>query len=380
MISSSSARPFVVEWTADDLADLRSRIANFAWPPAIPGGGWDYGCDPGFLQKFLRYLTTEYDIAAAVEDLNRYPQVVVPIEDGVDLHAVHVVSGRPDATPLLMLHGWPASPFEFWPALELLTDPDRAGPAFDIVVPTLPSYGFSGRVSRVIGPRTTAGYLHSLMREHLGYEQYLVQGTDWGVVIAPWMAQQQPTAVRSIHIDNLAVLAPAGDRESTAEKAWRQRHRARDAALGGYHRLQTTKPQSLAYAMTDNPVAQAAWILERFHDWTDLRETTLERVYGLDRLVTNVLIYLLTDTFTTSTWMYLGAALEHAAELPAPLATPTGYCAWPEPHDAHPEPSFVARHYNLTHWHEPEHGGHFAPSEHPAEFVADLLTWAQTNV
>jgi pimeloyl-ACP methyl ester carboxylesterase len=379
MSTSPGGRPFVVSWTDRDLRDIRARITNFTWPPPIPDAGWDYGCDLEFLEPFLQYLTTEYDIAAAVQDLNRYPQIILPIEEDVTLHAVHVRSGQPDATPLLMLHGWPGSPFQFWPALDLLTDPERDGPVLDLVIPSLPGYGFSGPSARPVGPKTTARFMHTLMRDHLGYERYLVQGTDWGVVIAPWLAYQQPDAVRAIHIDNLAVLSPANGPDSAEDRTWRQRHQARDAALGGYHRLQTTKPQSLAYAMTDNPIAQAAWILERFHDWTDLRDTTLEQVWGLDRLATSVLLYILTDTFTTSTWMYLGAALEHAGELPKPLTTPTGYCAWPEPFTAQPEPSTLAKHYNLTHWRQPDRGGHFAPSEQPAAFVADLLAWAQAS-
>lgn len=374
---SSGGNRFDVTWTDRDLDHLRSRIADFTLPPAVRDSGWTYGCDVDFLERFCRHLTIDYDIGGAVDELNRYPQVMVPINGGVDLHTVHVPSGRPDSMPLLMLHGWPGSHYEFWPALELLTDPKRGGPAFDLVIPSLPGYGFSGPLTHPVGPKTTARWLHALMHDHLGYERYLVQGTDWGVVIAPWLAQQQPDAVRAIHIDNLAVLSPAGDAGSAAEDDWRRRHLARDAALGGYHHLQTSKPQSLAYAMTDNPVAQAAWILERFHDWSDLRDTTLEQVYGLDRLVTSVLLYLLTGTFTTSTWMYLGAALEQTAALPAPLATPTGYCAWPEPRSAQPESSSVARHYNLVHWHQPDRGGHFAPSEQPAEFVADLIAWVR---
>ena len=369
-------RPFEVAWTAAELEPVRAAAGSFRWPPPIPGSDWDYGCDPGFLRRFCGYLSNGYDLAAAVAELNRYPQVTADVGAGVELHAVHLPSDRPGSVPLLMLHGWPGSHYEFWPALDRLSDPGRDGPAFDLVIPSLPGYGFSGPLTEPAGPKKTAGWLHALMRDRLGYERYLVQGTDWGVVIAPWLARQQPDAVRGIHLDNFAVLAAGDDANDAMTRDWRRRHADRDAALGGYHRLQTTRPQSLAYAMTGNPVAQAAWILERFHDWSDLRGRTLEEVYGLDRLVTSVLLYVLTGTFTTSTWMYLGAAQENAAELPAPLAVPTGYCAWPEPRSAQPDRTVVERHYNLVHWHQPGRGGHFAPTEEPAAFAADLVSWA----
>ena len=372
--------PFQVTWSPERLDLLRSGIAAFRWPDVPEAAGWRFGCDPAFLRSICRYWMEEYDFVGAQAELNRYPQFRVEMEPGQKIHFVHVIGEARGRRPLLLVHGWPGSPYEYWPVIEALAFPTRYGRsaeyAFDLVIPSLPGYAFSSKPRTAVGPMLTAMWLDALMCEVLGYRRYLVEGTDWGVVIAPWMALRRPGHVRGIYLEDLG-LRPAADPTTQEERDWVTAQAQRNAELDAYYRLHTMRVSSLAYLAAGNPVGQAAWLLERFHDWSDLRDRPVEEIFSRDQLLTSVNLYVLTDTFGTSAWFYAGAEAEGAKQMApgARVNVPTGFSAWADRRNAPPPRSFVEKGYNVVFWRDQPRGGHFQPMEAPDLFVDALRDW-----
>jgi pimeloyl-ACP methyl ester carboxylesterase len=377
-----SPEPFSVAWPTDAVDRLRARISAYRAPVQPPNAGWRFGCDPAFLSHFCAQWTNAYDVAACQLELNRYPQFTHDVGDGMRLHFVHVRGEAQGRRPLMLIHGWPGSHYQFWPVIDALAFPSRHGgrteDAFDLVIPSLPGYAFSTKPSSPVGPRRTAAWFCSLMQT-IGYDRYFVSGTDWGVVIAPWMAFENDRAVRGIHIDS-AGMSPAAEPNNAAEHAWKAVFAEHYARLGAYYHLHSTKVQSLAYAMADNPVAQAAWILERLHDWADLGGRSVEDIFGLDRLITSVMLYVMTDSFVTASWFYTGAEIEGSKQMSAGqrVLVPTGYSAFADARNPNPPRSWVEKGYNVVCWKEHARGGHFAATEAPDIVVGDLRFWAST--
>ncbi|MBY5349807.1 alpha/beta fold hydrolase [Rhizobium leguminosarum] len=220
--------------------------------------------------------------------------------------------------PLLLIHGWPGSTNEFWPAAEALASPSRSGgraeDAFDLIIPSLPGYGFSAKPKRPISPQRIGVLFDLLMHEVLGYDRYLVHGTDWGIVIGQSMALDQADSIRGLHIDYLGAVPDDAPRDD-AERRWMQQFADYEKRLGAYSHLQSTRVQSLAYAMQDNPVAEASWILERFHDWAEGKQSIID-VFGYDQLITSIMLCVMTDTFATSTWIYTASEREKSKLMP----------------------------------------------------------------
>jgi pimeloyl-ACP methyl ester carboxylesterase len=371
--------PHKVIWTEPELEELHHKLAAFEFPSTPKISGWRYGCDLQFLATLRLYWLNEFDAVAAQAELNRFSQFTAELEPGVKLHFVHVRGENEFARPLLLLHGWPGSTFEFWPVLDRLAFPSSIsttpGEAFDLVVPSLPGYGYSFKPTGIVGARSTAAWMNQLMRTVLGYERYLVHGTDWGAGIAAWMALDFPEAVAGVHLHHLAVQ-PAAE-PNCWEREWQANYAEAQERLGAYRHLQTTKPLSLGYLAAGNPLGQAAWLIERFHDWSDLRDRGFEDVFDKDWLLTAVMMYVMTRTFGTSAWFYAGADAEGLV-MPrhARVEAPTGYAAYPDPRAPHPPRSWVEKGYNLVHWSEPERGGHFASTEVPDLMARDLREWA----
>ena len=375
-------QPFEVAWNDAKLAQVRDQIRDYRFPAETPEAGWRYGCDAAFLKQLCHYWVNELDPAAVAATLNRHPQVLVDV-DGLELHAVHVVGEAEGRRPLLLTHGWPGSVYEFWHVIEPLAFPSRHGgspdDAFDLVIPSLPGFDFSGKPKEPIGPRTTARLFARLMQE-LGYARFLAQGGDWGAGVSAWLALDHPDHIRAIHL-NYLLVQPDASPETEEEKAWKADFDAHQQALGAYATLQGTRPQSLAYAMADNPVAQAAWLVERFHDWADLRDRPFDQVFSREDLVTNLMIYILNDAFITSTWYYAGAMAEGVRRMPAGrrVEVPTAFAAYPDRRAPAPPRSWVERGYAVSRWVDQPSGGHFAALEVPALFVNDLREWGREH-
>jgi microsomal epoxide hydrolase len=375
-------KPFEVAWTEAGVDRVLDRVRAYPWPPAPTGGEWNYGTDEAFLKELCAFWIEQYDWRGAVAQLNRYPQFTARIED-FDIHFVHVVGEAGGKRPLLISHGWPGSHYEFWQVIEKLAYPSRFGgdaaDAFDVVVPSLPGFGFSSKPQRPFGQRGTARLFNALMTEVLSYDSYLAQGGDWGGLITSYLGLEHGAHARAIHL-NMFGLRPFGGPQSDAEAAWAQQSQAMMDVLGAYFRLQISRPQSLAWLAAGNPVGQAAWIAERFHDWSDLRIKGFEEVYPLERLLTNIMIYVMTGSFTTSAWYYRALLEEGRVFLGEGqrCETPTAYANFPgEPLYTAPPRSWAERAYNLTRWTDMPRGGHFAAMEEPDRFVEDVRSWAR---
>ena len=377
-----TVKPFTVDWTAEQVGKVLDLVRTYPFPPApAVDNGWAYGCDGAFLKDICAHWTDGYDWRAAVAALNRYPQFTARIED-FDIHFIHVVGEAGGKRPLLLTHGWPGSHYEFWDSIEKLAFPSRFGgkaeDAFDLVIPSLPGFGFSSKPQRPIGQRATARLFNSLMTQTLGYGTYLAQGGDWGGLVTSWLGFDYGSSVKAIHL-NMMSFRPHGGPTSEAEITWLTQTGAAMQQLGAYFLLQASKPQSLAWMAAGNPVGQAAWILERFYDWSDLRTKSLIGAYSKDQLLTNIMIYVMTGSFTTGAWYYRGLMEEGGVQLTEGqrCETPTAFANFPgEALYAAPPRSWAERGYNITRWTDMATGGHFAAMEEPDLFVTDLREWA----
>lgn len=378
-------KPFEVRWTEAQVAEVLDRVRAYPWPPQpVADDGWNYGCDGAYLKALCRHWTDAYDWRAAMADLNRFPQFTVRIED-IDIHFLHVVGEAGGKRPLLITHGWPGSHYEFWGSIEKLAFPSRFGgnaaDAFDLVVPSLPGFGFSSKPQRPIGQRTTARLFNTLMTDVLGYRTYLAQGGDWGAVVTSWLGRDHGASARAIHL-NMLGFRPHDGVQTDEERAWATQQEIAGGQMGAYLRLQMSKPQSIAWMGAGNPVGQAAWIAERFHDWSDLREKPFDEVHPKDALLTNIMIYVMTDSFATGAWYYRGLAEEGglAFKPGERVETPTAFANFPgEPLYAAPPRSFAERAYNVVRWTDMAKGGHFAAMEEPDLFVDDVRAWAREH-
>jgi microsomal epoxide hydrolase len=374
--------PITAQWDEPVVAHVLGRVAAYPFPKAPEAGGWTYGCDELFLKSLCAHWTETYDWRAALGELNRFPQWLAEVENQV-IHFVHIQGEQEGRRPLLMTHGWPGSHYEFFGVAEALAFPSRFGgrseDAFDLVIPSLPGFGFSSSPRRPLGQRRTAALFNRLMTEHLGYSRYRAQGGDWGGLVTGWLGLDHPAHVRAIHL-NMLGLRPSSPPQTEAETSWAQRGAAQMQALGGYFQLQASKPQSLAWAMADNPVGQAAWIVERFHDWSDLRTRAFEAVHPMDRLLTNIMLYVMTGAFTTSVWYYRALFEEGGALLPpgVRVETPTAFANFPgEALYQAPPRSYAERAYNIVRWTDMPRGGHFAAMEEPELFIEDVRAFGR---
>ena len=373
--------PFEVRWAQDEIDRVLDRVRNIRLPSAPKGAGWALGCDAEFLARFRDRWAEGYDWRAAMGELNRYPQFVARVEDQ-DVHFVHIKGEGECRRPMILAHGWPGSHYEFWDVIDALAFPSKSGgdpaDAFDLVIPSLPGFGFSGKPQDVLGQRATARLWNTLMTEHLGYPTYLVQGGDWGSIVATWMGTDYPSTATALHLNMLPLRLPVPP-QNDDEAAWMASAGSRQQRFGGYSNLQMMKPQSIAWAATDNPLGQAAWILERFHDWTDLTDRSLEDAFPLDHLITNVMIYIMTDSFATAAWYYHGIVRDSMAGPDLPRCeAPTAFAAFPgDQLMGVPPRSRAELSYNITRWTEMPRGGHFAAMEEPALFIQDVRAWAR---
>ncbi|TDW98961.1 epoxide hydrolase family protein [Kribbella sp. VKM Ac-2566] len=357
-----------------ELADLRGRLERVRWACQLPGDGWERGVPVGYLRRVVERWAA-YDWRAWEARLNEYPQYTTEI-DGQTIHFLHVRSAEPDALPLVLTHGWPGSVAEFLEVLGPLTDPAAYGgdprDAFHVVAPSVPGHGFSVPLTSGWNHARIARAWAELMRR-LGYERYGAQGGDTGSVVSPLVGQVDPAHVVGVHI-NGGLAYPAlepGDREQLNDVE-RERLAAAERlrAVGtGYAELQGTRPQTVSFGLSDSPVGQLAWILEKFWEWTDPARELPEDAIDLDHLLTNVSIYWFTNTSATSANLYYEN--RQTADDLTP-GVPTGVAVFPT------DPAIrrvLDRQHHIVHWSEFTQGGHFAALEAPALLVNDIRTF-----
>lgn len=381
-------QPYRVEIPQAAIDDLHERLANTRWPEELPGTGWDRGVPLAYLKELAEYWRTSYDWRATEAALNSHPQFVTEI-DGATIYFLHVRSPEPGARPLLLTHAWPGSVAEFLDLIGPLTDPRAHGgdpaDAFHLVIPALPGYGFSSPL-RTTGwdvPRMAQAWAELMRR--LGYRGYLAQGGDAGAVISLALGTLDPENCAGVHVTMLMTF-PSGDPAEFA--ALGEEDLARlgllakfDEELSGYMKLQQTRPQTVSYALTDSPVGQLAWIVEKYKEWSD-SDKVPEDAISRDKILDAVSIYWLTATAGTSAnFYYEGAAALRAiaaGEKPPPPAVPVGVAVFPRD-IFQPVRSLADRDLpTLAHWTEFDRGGHFAALEQPGSLVGDIRSFARS--
>ncbi|WP_419919617.1 epoxide hydrolase family protein [Candidatus Poriferisocius sp.] len=366
--------PFTVDIADSALDDLHRRLGETRWPDQLPGAGWDYGAEMGYIQELARYWAGEYDWRAAEAELNRLDHYTTTI-DGQNIHFIHQRSPHPGAYPLIISHGWPGSVVEFLDIIDLLTDPEDPADAFHVVAPSLPGYGFSGPTAdRGWDTVRTAGAFATLMGR-LGYQRYGAQGGDWGSFISQNIGRGDPDHCEAVHVNFLFTPAPGdGPGDLTeAEQGGLDRTNLYFTQGSGYMQIQSTKPQTLAYGLTDSPAGQLAWIAEKFLAWTD-NDGSIESAVSRDRLLTNVSLYWFTATAGSSARMYYEMMHSGGAGLTDYLATPIGVANFPMEILQAPRRWLEPR-YNIVHWTDMAHGGHFAAMEEPDALARDIRTF-----
>jgi pimeloyl-ACP methyl ester carboxylesterase len=376
-----SIKPFRLDVPDSDLADLHTRLDLTRWPDELPGVGWAYGVPKDYLQELVAYWRHDYDWRRAEARLNEWPQFTTTI-DGANVHFAHVRSPEPDATPLIITHGWPGSIVEFTDVAGPLSDPRAYGgdpaDAFHLVIPSIPGFGLSGPTQDTGWEFMRVARAWSELITRLGYDRYGVQGGDWGAGISREVGRIDPARVIGVHLNlipgggatsepTLEELEPLDEAER--ERTWASWRRQSEwlKERQGYADLQSTRPQTVAYALTDSPVGQLAWIAEKFTEWTD-PASTVDR----DLLLTNVMLYWLTRTAGSAGRIYYERA--HApywGQPPEPSTTPTALLDLA--HDNFiPLRHRVAGTDNIVRWNSHPHGGHFAALEQPQVLIDDV--------
>jgi len=374
---AASPEPFVIAVPETLLNDLRQRLALTRWPDEITGSGWHYGANLAYVKELVHYWQHQYDWRAQEHLLNGFPQYRVQLED-IALHYIHQPGVGPAPMPLLLSHGWPGSIYEFVHIIGPLTDPARYGgdprDAFTVVAPSLPGYGFSHVPNqRRLSIEEIAALFQRLMTEVLGVAHFGAQGGDWGAFITGRLGYAYPHNLIGIHLNMVPVAPHPSERAalSAAEEAFITASEAWRAAETGYQWIQGTKPQTLAYALNDSPAGLAAWITEKFYSWTDSHGDIESRV-SKDALLTNIMLYWVTQTINSSFWLYYQLR-HHPWRLGRGerITVPTAVAVFPG-EIIRPPREWAARVCNLQRWTPMAAGGHFAALEEPQALVEDI--------
>jgi microsomal epoxide hydrolase len=370
-------RPFAVQVPEEVLADLHERLTRVRWPDEIPDSGWQYGTNLAYVQELVQYWRDAFDWRAQEAKLNALRQFTVPIA-GIDLHVIHQPGVGPDPLPLLLLHGWPGSIWEFHKLIPLLTDPARFGgdpaDAFTVIAPSLPGYGFSFTPNQPRQDRVQmADTFATLMTDALGYGRFAVQGGDIGAQVGARLAAAYPERLAGLHLNFLSRLPPVQRPEGPTEAEAGYAAELDDWLLErtGYQWIQGTRPQTLSYGLTDSPVGLAAWIVEKLQAWSDC-DGDIERRFSKDEILTDVMLYWVTGAINSSFWPYYAARHgDWVSSDSAPISVPTAYLALPR-EIVRPPRSLAEPIFNIQRWTELDRGGHFAALEEPEALADDL--------
>jgi pimeloyl-ACP methyl ester carboxylesterase len=376
-------RPFRLHVPDDAIADLRERLGRTRFADQAPGEPWAYGTDSAWLKDLVAYWRDGFDWGKAEARINALPSYTLPL-GGIDLHFIHVEGKGPNPTPLLLSHGWPGSVVEFLDLIPRLTDPAAFGgdpaDAFTVVAPSLPGYGLSFAPGQRRFAVTEIADLFAGLMSALGYPRFIAQGGDWGSFVTAYLGYAHADRTIGIHLNLLPIRRdPAMLTNPTADearflaelKAWLKEET-------GYQWIQGTRPQTLAYAMTDSPVGLAAWIGEKFHAWTD-HDGDVWSAVSRDAFLTNLSLYWFTGAIGSSFWPYY-ARMHSAWPIPegATVDVPTGYAAFPR-EILRPPRSVAERTFrNIQRWTVMEKGGHFAALEQPEALARDIVAFARS--
>jgi epoxide hydrolase len=391
-------QPFRIAISDAVLEDLRQRLARTRFPDQIPGSGWGYGTELGYLRELCAYWRDKFDWRAREAELNRFPQFTTEVLDH-RIHFVHRRSPHADAFPIVITHGWPGSFAEFVRIIEPLADPSahggRAEDAFHVVCPSIPGYGFSEAPREPGWDARRMGEVNAALMARLGYGRYGAQGGDWGSMISTQNALLDPEHCVGLHL-NMVVALPPSDVANPLEGLRPEEIRGVTDMMNfqknetGYSSIQGTKPQTLGYGLNDSPAGLAAWIAEKFRAWSDCGGDAakrfepgdfggdLESRFSKDELLTNITLYWATQTIASSTRLYCETMRSGLwGPLGARVEVPTGCAIFPK-EIFRPPRAWAERVYHVTHWSEMPRGGHFAAMEEPELFVEDLRAFFRT--
>jgi len=370
---TEAVTPFRVVTSSAAISDARRRLQATRWPERETAEGWRQGAPLATIQALVAYWHTSYDWRRLERRLNAFPQFRTEI-DGLGIHFLHVRSAQVQARPLILTHGWPGSVVEFLNVIDPLTNPTKHGgrpeDAFHVVIPSLPGYGFSDKPSASGWGLPRIARAWSVLMRRLGYADYLAQGGDWGAGVTTWMAKQRVEGLAAIHL-NLPILFPPpleGEPNPVEKATLAQMTKYSDDRFG-YARIQSTRPQTLGYALADSPAGQAAWIYEKLAEWSDSNYEP-EREIPRDEMLDNISLYWLTNTATSSARLYkesFGTDFStQRLDLPVAVSSFPGEIFRP------PRLWGERVYARLFYWNEAARGGHFAAFEQPAVFVEEL--------
>ena len=370
--------PFTLHFADAALADLRDRLARTRFPDQAPDAPWAYGTDVGYLRELVDYWRDRFDWRAEEARLNAFPQFKVALH-GIDVHFLKVEGRGPKPLPLLLSHGWPGSVFEFMEILPMLTDPARFGgdpaDAFTVVAPSLPGYGLSFAPNQ---PRFSleriADCFADLMTDVLGYQKFAAQGGDWGAFVTSRLGFAHPKKLVGIHVNLLSVRRDPKliENPNAEERVYLDQLNHFLKEETGYQWIQGTKPQTLAFGLTDSPAGLAAWIIEKFRTWSDCHGD-LESVFTKDQLLADITLYWMTGAIGSSFWPYY-ARMHGPWPIPegGTVDVPMGYCEFPTEILRPPRSVASLLYTDIRRWSVMPKGGHFAAMEQPAALAEEI--------
>lgn len=373
-----SVQPFKVQIPQATLDDLQERLKRTRWLNQVQGASWEYGTNLAYLKELVNYWLTTFDWRSQEAALNRFAHFRTTV-DGFGLHFIHERGKGSNPLPILLTHGWPDSFLRMHKIIPLLTDPASHGgdteDSFDVVVPSLPGYGFSDRPTvKGFTDRHSADLFAKLMSQELGYQRFAAHGGDIGGGVTEALAIGHPDSVVGIHLTDIPywhLFALPQAEWSEAERSYLEASKRWSMEEGAYAMLQSTKPQTLAYGLNDSPAGLAAWIIEKFRAWSDC-DGNVENRFSKDELLTNIMIYWATETINSSFLPYYEADHNPQEAIGKRVEVPTGVAMFPI--DLAPR-EFAERFFNIQRWTEMPRGGHFAALEEPELLVEDIRTF-----
>ena len=379
----SILKTFKIDVCQRDLNFIYKKVSEYPWHEMPSDGGWQFGANIDFMKDLCKYWVKQFDWKRQEDKINLFDNFTAEV-DGIEVHFIYERGSGSKPKPLIISHGWPGSIIEFIEIIDPLAHPERYGgnaeDAFDVIVPSLVGFGFSGKPPRPYGPRRMALIFNKLMTEVLGYKSYIAQGGDWGGTISTWLGYDYPKFCEGIHINIMTVRHSEGPK-GVEEELWASTFEEDQIPENGYRILQATKPQTLSYGMMDSPVGIAAWIIEKFYSWSDNKRGDIETVFSKDVLLTNIMIYIITKTFNTASWIYYGREEEGGRVLSKKgkrVEVPTACALFPAEMSSWPPRSYVDRVYNVRQWTEMPSGGHFAAMEQPKFLIEDLRNFVRS--